>query len=231
MLPASLGEALARSATAADDWIEWQSASGHVHALRVVRPQAEVVATTGVARPLHDDFAPLTLAGADPVHVTEVVRSQPGDDDAAPPTGRDRAGARAAGTLVHRAIAAGALHTSYEGRVALVRQLGRGEGPAAHAAALAAVEQLATRPDVAAIISGSHVQHEVPVSVRAADGSVARAVVDMLVHRADGSVVVVEFKTGAAREADRRQLAAYAEGIRALDPALIVESRLIRVDL
>ena len=99
------------------------------------------------------------------------------------------------------------------------------------AAVAAAIESLAGRADLAALISGSHVQHEVPVSVRAADGTVLRAVVDMIVQRPDGVVTVVEFKTGVPREADARQLAAYVEGIRALAPALIVESRMIRVDL
>jgi hypothetical protein len=54
-------------------------------------------------------------------------------------------------------------------------------------------------------------------------------VVDMLVQR-PGVVTVVEFKTGAPREADARQLAAYVEGIRALAPTTIVESRMIRVE-
>ena len=135
-----------------------------------------------------------------------------------------RAAARAVGTLVHRAVAAGALVATAEGRASLVDELGQGDDAATRATALAG------RPDVTALISGAHVQHEVPVSVYGPDGTVVRAVVDMIVHRPDG-VVVVEFKTGAPRPADDRQLAAYVAGIEALVPGSIVQSRLIRVDL
>ncbi len=69
------------------------------------------------------------------------------------------------------------------------------------------------------------------MSVYGPDGAIVRAVVDMIVHRPDGVVVVAEFKTGAPRPADDRQLAAYAAGIEALVPGSIVQSRVIRVDL
>ena len=132
---------------------------------------------------------------------------------------------------MHRAIAAGALVATAAGRASLVDAEGQGDDADTRAAARRGLDALAARPDVAALISGAHVQHEVPVSVREPDGTIVRAVVDMVVHRPDGVVVVAEFKTGAPRPADDRQLAAYAAGIEALVPGSIVQSRMIRVDL
>ena len=43
-------------------------------------------------------------------------------------------------------------------------------------------------------------------------------------------MTLVEFKTGAARDADARQLASYVEGMRRLLPDTAVEGRIIRLD-
>jgi hypothetical protein len=43
-------------------------------------------------------------------------------------------------------------------------------------------------------------------------------------------VTVLEFKTGAAREADARQLASDVEGMRRLLPETSVDGRIIRLD-
>jgi ATP-dependent helicase/nuclease subunit A len=230
VLPPSLGDAVAKAATAGDP-IEWTAASGRVHTLRVVTARSEPPPLVAAPPAAIDDFTPLVLAGRDPVGVT--TQTAAADDDGMPPpgSGATRAVARTAGTLVHRAIAAGALAAPAAGRAVLVREATAGAPDDTRAAVATAIEALASRADLAALITGSHVQHEVPVSVRAADGTVIRAVVDMIVQRPDGVVTVVEFKTGVPREADARQLAAYAEGIRALAPALIVESRMIRVEL
>jgi ATP-dependent helicase/nuclease subunit A len=227
VLPASLGAALATAASAATT-VEWTAASGRVHTLRVVAPDADTPAI--VAAPVRgsDDFAPLTFAGRAPASLTDRLDGA-GTEPRRPVSGGSRAAARSAGTLVHRALAAGALTVSGAARAALVRDVAEGVPEATRAEVVNAIEALASRADVIALISGAHVQHEVPVSVRTADGTVVRAVVDMLVQR-PGVVTVVEFKTGAPREADARQLAAYVEGIRALAPTTIVESRMIRVE-
>lgn len=97
-------------------------------------------------------------------------------------------------------------------------------------AALGALARLSARPDIQAFISEPDVQHEVALSWPAADGSTLRAVVDAVVRRADGSVTLVEFKTGAPRDADARQLQAYVEGVRRLVPETNVDGRMIRLD-
>jgi hypothetical protein len=197
-----------------------------------VAPEGEAPATVPAPAAPLDDFAPLALGVAEPASLTDrIAADEAGGVTSGPPSVTPRAAARAVGTLVHRAIAAGALTATAAGRAVLADETVRGEPDASRAAVLDAIASLAGRPEVAALISGSHVQHEVPVSVRAPDGTVIRAVVDMIVQRPDGVVTVVELKTGAPREADARQLAAYVEAIRALAPSLIVESRMIRVDL
>jgi len=230
VLPPSLGVALAAAAASTDPAIEWRSASGHAHTLTIVRATDVLVAPPAapVSRP--DDFAPIALGGGRPGSVS--VRAHPvRAGDGGGPTGRDRRAARTAGTLVHRAIAAGALTMSPGARAALVEALTSTDPDETRAQVRDALHRLAGRPDVVALISGAHVEYEVPVSMRAPDGTTVRAVVDMLVRHPGGALTVVEFKTGAARDGDERQLAAYGEAIQGLDPALMVQIRLIRVDL
>ena len=87
--------------------------------------------------------------------------------------------------------------------------------------------------------------HEVPFSLRVpADerarwaipaalpfeaGTLAvRGTIDCLVLRPDGAITVVDFKTGAPRDEDERQLAIYAEAVRSMFPGRRVEGLIIR---
>ena len=140
----------------------------------------------------------------------------------------DRPEARALGSLVHRAIAAGVLEASAAGRMAIVHEVSRGESDALRAEVQGGVESVALRADVVALVAGAGLRHELPISWRGLDGEVVRAVVDLVVLRPDGSAVVVEFKTGTPRESDQRQLDAYVGGIRALLPGIFVQGRIIR---
>jgi RecB family endonuclease NucS len=56
---------------------------------------------------------------------------------------------------------------------------------------------------------------------------VLRGTIDCLVQREDGSVVVVEFKSGQPAALHRRQLDLYVEAARALFPGAAIEGRLI----
>jgi ATP-dependent exoDNAse (exonuclease V) beta subunit len=56
---------------------------------------------------------------------------------------------------------------------------------------------------------------------------VLRGVIDCLAFRPQGEVVVVDFKTGTRREADRRQLRAYVDAVRAMYPGASVEGCLV----
>jgi RecB family exonuclease len=56
---------------------------------------------------------------------------------------------------------------------------------------------------------------------------VLRGTVDCLIVRADGSVLVLEFKTGSPRPSHQRQLDVYLDAARALFPGAPVSGQLI----
>jgi hypothetical protein len=90
-----------------------------------------------------------------------------------------------------------------------------------------------SQPALRAVLDGAECHYEVPVSAlpaRGQDGGsprILRGVVDCLACRPDGRVAVVDFKTGARREADRRQLRAYVRAVRLLYPGSPVEGCLV----
>jgi ATP-dependent exoDNAse (exonuclease V) beta subunit len=87
------------------------------------------------------------------------------------------------------------------------------------------------RPDVAALFAGGRPLYEIPFSLL--DGGAARILrgtIDCLIQRDDGSVTVVEFKTGARRAVHEQQLAVYVRAARRLFPGAAVDSLLISPD-
>jgi ATP-dependent exoDNAse (exonuclease V) beta subunit len=85
-------------------------------------------------------------------------------------------------------------------------------------------------PDLAAILASGRRVYEVPFSLRtmSAEGPcILRGTIDCLVRREDGSVVVVEFKTGRPRPEHQRQIGIYVDAARALFPAASVEGKLV----
>jgi ATP-dependent helicase/nuclease subunit A len=112
----------------------------------------------------------------------------------------------------------------------------------ADATLLTAVEvwrRMRERPEVTTLLASGRRLYEVPFSMRlppapaaAKDSTpgqtvILRGTIDCLVVRPDGSVVVVEFKTGRPRESHDRQLETYLDAARALFPAAEVSGRLI----
>jgi ATP-dependent exoDNAse (exonuclease V) beta subunit len=89
------------------------------------------------------------------------------------------------------------------------------------------------RADVAALLSSGRGLHEVPFSMRMVREStlvVLRGTIDCLIQKDDGSVVVVEFKTGRRRSSHQQQLEVYVEAARALFPGSSVEGHLVYPD-
>ena len=90
-----------------------------------------------------------------------------------------------------------------------------------------------SQPALREALAGAECLYEVPISVVPATGTegesprIMRGVVDCLACRPDGRVVVVDFKTGARRAADRRQLGAYVEAVRSLYPGAPIEGLLV----
>ena len=79
--------------------------------------------------------------------------------------------------------------------------------------------RLATRADVVALFAEGTAAFEVPLSLHE-DGRVLRGTIDCLVRRPDGSLLVIEVKTGPARPEHARQLEIYLAAFRALGPAI-----------
>jgi ATP-dependent exoDNAse (exonuclease V) beta subunit len=134
---------------------------------------------------------------------------------------------RLAGRLVHRLFQTGTSHQGEDDALdTRIERLLRAEERAdvADVAALCAqVRGMFTRcvadeTLVAALASGT-AAFEAPFSlVDRAAGVIVRGVIDCLVTRPDGSLVVIELKTGRPRPEDRAQLETYVSAARALNP-------------
>jgi RecB family exonuclease len=99
--------------------------------------------------------------------------------------------------------------------------------------AAAVFARMWAKPDVRAALDGAECLYEVPVSLTWSDAesegrpAVLRGVIDCLVRRPDGRVIVLDFKTGTTRLADRRQLDAYVQAAGQLFPGAPVEGLLV----
>ncbi len=182
-----------------------------------------------------DDFSVL-LDSAAPTRapVTAAVRLPESEPDR-PPASPDRTRA-VVGRLVHRLFQASASGDDEAQLVTLARRLLRSEDLEAVADATSAVQEAASlfasmrnQPGVTAAIDGAQCLYEVPVSVVREAGAreVLRGVIDCVVLRPDGNVVVLDFKTGAPRESDQRQLEIYVAAAKTLFPGSSVTGQLV----
>jgi len=88
--------------------------------------------------------------------------------------------------------------------------------------------QLAARAELRALLDSGTCLFEVPFSLRVdgEPGVIVRGTIDCFVLHPDGSLTIVEFKTGVPRPAHERQLALYVEAARALFPDTPVSGRI-----
>jgi ATP-dependent exoDNAse (exonuclease V) beta subunit len=99
--------------------------------------------------------------------------------------------------------------------------------------AVAAWRSLSGRKDVSALLSEGRVKYEVPFSMimrRGNDPVLLRGTIDCLVQKDDGSLVIIEFKTGRPRPSHQRQLDLYVEAAAALYPGAAIVGRLLYSD-
>ena len=238
VLPSSFCELFGRAASSFPECpaVAWTSSSGRTFELRICRPAGEE------PPPLDAGSAQLARTGVFSAASTGVVRQSvterlagQGRMPAQPRPSREAI----VGTLVHRligtacdrleraageaeqlAIAAGLLKS--DERVAF-------ENPSEIvAAALGAYRRLRLQPDLLRLLDEGQRVHEVPFSL-ADRGVVVRGVIDCLIRKCDGSVTVVEFKTGSPRELDRIQLELYVRAARSMFPDVPVDGRLVYV--
>ena len=250
----SLGEvlpgpvrALFTSRNGALDAVEWRATSGETHALRLVKPAAPGAALTSVARPGGletpfpggDAFGPLapgdevprvaatSYAGAETPQVTRA---------AAPPFAS--ADDLMVGTLVHRLFQSAAAPGDPAAVIRRARSLLRPEERAQLAAedealaeAAALYASLAGRADVAAVLASGACDYEVPFSLklqRAGERAVIlRGTIDCLVRCRDGTIFILEFKTGRRKADHERQLEIYQDAARAMFPGTPVSGAVI----
>jgi ATP-dependent exoDNAse (exonuclease V) beta subunit len=80
--------------------------------------------------------------------------------------------------------------------------------------------------ELRAIYQSGTAFHEVPFSL-SVDRRIVRGTIDCLVHKTDGEVAVLEFKTGRRRPEHEAQSALYAQAARALFPGSRVVTQLL----
>jgi ATP-dependent helicase/nuclease subunit A len=221
--------------------VGWSGRSGRSYDWRICRPPAS--SHTFVAQPSDnvaarraDRFGPISGETVDRRSVTDWLDAAERPVPAA--EGQQRV---TAGILVHRLMQSSAGSESADDSVkAFARRLLRpGERvlianvDAIVDEAVSAWRSLRSRKDVAALLSGERILHEVPFSmVTRAQGRpiLLRGVIDCLVQRDDGSVLVIEFKTGRPRPSHQRQLDLYVEAAASIYPGVRVEGQLIYAD-
>jgi ATP-dependent helicase/nuclease subunit A len=144
------------------------------------------------------------------------------------------------GTLVHRLFqtppASGQLADAAEGHrhardlLTAVERASLADVDAVAATALDAWRRMRDQPELARVLSSGEVLHEVPFSLLdpgADPPAVLRGTIDCLVRRPDGSVVVVELKTGRPQLVHEQQLDVYVRAARACFPRAAVERLLV----
>ena len=238
VLPESIKPLFAHAAAAFPEMstIAWTGESGRTFEWRVCRmppSAARVRDKPANPAPDHPSAASTTRQPprtAETVNATAWVKDEEEDF-------RLQAGAASelmVGRLVHRILGSGDRHTAAQDlALSLLTSderatLDNVDEVASRAGAVC--EALRARPDIAILIESGTCLHEVPfsMSVQESDSSlVVRGTIDLLVIRDDGSVLVVEFKTGRQRPSHERQLDVYLRAARALYPGRTVEGWLL----
>lgn len=235
VLPASVCELFGRAASAFPECpaVAWTSTSERTFEFRVCRPpaaEAGPAAPAGAERPRDGVF------GRKPARVirqsvTERLASQGRGSDL-PSVSRGAI----VGTLVHRLIRASdrlqraadpAVQAAVAARLLKPDEAVTFERPSEIVStALAGYRRLREQPEVTRLIDEGEHAHEVPFSI-AEDGVVVRGAIDCLIRKPDGSIVVLEFKSGAPQTIHQIQLDLYVRAARSMFPDAPVEGRLV----
>jgi ATP-dependent helicase/nuclease subunit A len=258
VLPASIRGVFGAASTATADGAEavWTAGTGAAHAFRIcvaaAPPEPDQPAPFSApadrkegerAQPADDFGAVADGAGLERNPITTSAAAAPrrrGREGQGP----DGGAGVVLGRVVHRMFQAGARGDLPAGELAAIA---RGLVTADEAWTIEDLGRLAasaarmfsgmwSQPALRAVLDAAECHYEVPFSVlprpRKGAGSsrILRGVIDCLACLASGRIVVVDFKTGTRREADRRQLRAYIDAVRLLYPGSRVEGCLVYGD-
>jgi ATP-dependent exoDNAse (exonuclease V) beta subunit len=249
VMPASMATLFRDASTAKPgDVLTWRGGDGAQHAFRIcvaetaeeTRPHVVDVGLPGdtTTSSVERDHRVLPdPEGEHRVSVTAYVAGVPDGPsrlDGARDVDEGPHAAQLVGTLVHRLFQALGTETAstdtLEARArALLSAAERDEVPVATFAALQAREEWRD------LVSGGDCLYEVPFSMRMGNGArepngcriVVRGSIDCLVRRPDGSVTVVEIKTGRPQAWHQHQLQVYVDAAAALCPGVPVEGRIL----
>ena len=236
VLPPTLGEVFTTSVASPDGTVTWCAASGRSHVFDVVGKglsagAPDVARTRGApAEAKPDDFGPLADTSSRRARVTSAGTLAAG---AEPVAGADSD--RLVGTLVHRllerhglvsALTAAEVERSLSSLLDADDLVDVVDLRALASRAAAGYAAVCSREDVRVLCADGERLHEVPFTMATDDG-VVRGTIDLLVRRPDGSITVLEFKTGRPRPEHRAQLELYARAATQLFPGAHVDAVLV----
>jgi ATP-dependent helicase/nuclease subunit A len=250
VLPATLKTRFeAASTVPAPDVTEWVAASAQRHRLRVCPPPEIPGELNALGRfccdesrqtsvQITDNFDPVTDSSCVPrLSVTAVLEAnQPQADWRADADMKRRS---AAGILVHRlferfgtTLAVSADRSEIAARLAsLVREEEQAQIDDMDAVMQDAGDAylaLSSQPALSAALESGEALFEVPFSVLTGDQqAILRGTFDCLVRRPDGSVTILELKTGRPAAGHEQQLTIYLAAARALFPDSAVDGKLV----
>jgi ATP-dependent helicase/nuclease subunit A len=214
VLPPTLAQTFVQANGSADAEVTWRAGSGSPHRFQIC--SSHEAGPNVLQRQLEaerpDDFESLIDTSTKRQTIVAAVRAEE-EVAGTPGSGSDRM----IGALVHRLIERyGIAAPLSEGEVLdALRTLPMGDdlGDAEQARALAAravhaYAMLCARDEVRELCTTGERLHEVPFTMREG-GAIVRGTIDCLIRRSDGSLVVLEFKTGRPRPEHRLQVGMY----------------------
>jgi ATP-dependent helicase/nuclease subunit A len=257
VLPPSLKEAFVRAASGGPsvEWraenggVHVLGVTGRDTAGTAAAPAGQSQAESSSAAAF--DLAPLTDAVSSrhvpaAVHAMSMASAPEGEERDGAPAGESAGPDRAlVGTLVHRLFQASQAMADLDRRwlndrarsLLAGREVGSGsDRDSIVTAAVEAFLRLRSRPDLSRVIEEGVCEYELPFSLRlpspGGEGAdprpiVVRGSIDCLARQSDGTISVVELKTGRRRAWHQCQLDLYVRVARTLFPGLGVEGRLV----
>ncbi len=236
VLPTSIGTLFARAASAFPECpaIGWTSSAGNTFELQICRPDQDDASVSAA-----DDPAALRPGVFDrPAATPARARRTVTDPSTNASLETNASPERTLGILIHRLMARSeqiGRASRLEERVAYARRLLPEEQVGALSpesltglitAAVSAHDRLRARAEVARLFEDADCFYEVPFSLAEGE-TVVRGTIDCLIRRRRGGLLVLEFKSGAPREAHRIQLDQYLRAARSMYPDHQVEGELI----